>query len=390
MPTSKIKNILYRFALPLAAPGPDANCLLSTAGGHLIHENVYRKIIRKHHVLGSVLLLSDGAQSVTVYSRSLRPEHNPLISPVFRVASITKMATALMALICVQKHLIDLDVPVQSVMPREFRDSEELNGVTLRHLLSHTAGLKDPPDMEQSLLAHRSVLDVLKGCRVSKPGEIFRYSNLGFGLIGCVIEELLQESVISAFDHYLFRPLGSRATLNPNLIREEQIMPVTRVLPYHHGCDIRITALGREQFKSPDPFLHYGHTAGSMYTDIDSLRKLMQCLMKRGEPLISQELGLEMTKIHASYGKLSPTLSYGLGLLRINDSKLSDSSIWGHQGYAYGCADGAFWEEKTGRLMIFLNGGCSEARVGRLGLCNRDLLNFAFRKEIPSWISSQK
>ena len=88
---------------------------------------------------------------------------------------------------------------------------------------------------------------------------------------------------------------------------------------------------------------------------------------------------------HASYGNLSPTLSYGLGVLRINDPGISDSMILGHQGFAYGCADGAFWEKSSGRIMIMLNGGCSEARAGRLGLLNRDLLRWAFRKELPLW-----
>jgi hypothetical protein len=44
-----------------------------------------------------------------------------------------------------------------------------------------------------------------------------------------------------------------------------------------------------------------------------------------------------------------------------------------------------FWEDSTGNIMILLNGGCSEARYGRLGCANYDFLRWAFRKEIPSW-----
>ena len=93
----------------------------------------------------------------------------------------------------------------------------------------------------------------------------------------------------------------------------------------------------------------------------------------------------EMKKKHPSYGALSPTLSYGLGLLQINDSHISGYRVLGHQGFAYGCGDGAFWEEGTGNILIFLNGGCSEARTGRLGSANRDFTSWAFRKELPSW-----
>jgi len=122
-----------------------------------------------------------------------------------------------------------------------------------------------------------------------------------------------------------------------------------------------------------------------MYTTARSLRKLLDILISDGAGFLSPDSVAEMKKQHASYGALSPTLSYGLGLLRIDDPAISPSRLLGHQGFAYGCADGAFWEEETGRLVIFLNGGCSEARTGRLGSANRDFAAWAFRKELPSW-----
>ena len=162
-------------------------------------------------------------------------------------------------------------------------------------------------------------------------------------------------------------------------------MPVVRVLPYHPGTTLTVTKLGRIPLDHPDPLRHYGHTAGSMYTDIASLKKMLACIRDGGVPLLSEESASLMKKQHAAYGAASPALFYGLGLLIIRDSALSPGRILGHQGFAYGCADGAFWEEDTGRMMIILNGGCSEARTGRLGLCNRDMLRWAFRKELPLW-----
>ena len=122
-----------------------------------------------------------------------------------------------------------------------------------------------------------------------------------------------------------------------------------------------------------------------MYTDIGSLLRLFQMLVTNNSQFLSENAVNEMKLQHASYGRLSPSLSYGLGLLRIQDPYISDSVIYGHQGFAYGCVDGAFWEEKTGRIMITLNGGCSEARKGRLSCSNRDMLYWAFREEMPSW-----
>ncbi len=162
-------------------------------------------------------------------------------------------------------------------------------------------------------------------------------------------------------------------------------MPVTRVLPYAVGKDVVITKLGSRPLLSPDPLRHYGHTAGSMYTDILSLQKLLDTLVRDDADYLSAPMKAEIRRQHASYGSLSPTLSYGLGLLRIDDPSVSDSPVYGHQGFAYGCVDGAFWEENTGRSVIMLNGGAGEARTGRLGLLNRDILRWAFRKELPAW-----
>jgi hypothetical protein len=162
-------------------------------------------------------------------------------------------------------------------------------------------------------------------------------------------------------------------------------MPVTRILPYHEGEDLIMTPLGRIPLNEPDPLHHFGHTAGSMYTTVGSLQKLLNVLIRGDSGYLSPASVEEMKKQHASYGALSPTLSYGLGLLQINDSRISGCRVLGHQGFAYGCGDGAFWEEETGHLLIFLNGGCSEARTGRLGSANRDFTSWAFRKELPSW-----
>jgi hypothetical protein len=71
--------------------------------------------------------------------------------------------------------------------------------------------------------------------------------------------------------------------------------------------------------------------------------------------------------------------------LIIRDRRISPHTVYGHQGFAYGCVDGAFWEDGTGNIMISLNGGASEARSGRLGILNLELCRWAFREEIPEW-----
>lgn len=384
MPTTKFKNMLYRAMLPFCAPRCSSHPVSFMNGHPLSSRPEFESLLRRHHVLGSAVLLSSGTGSTLICSDSASPCHKSHPDTLFRVASITKTATAILAMRLADQGILDPDAPIMAY----FHDSSVcsvLKGITLRHLLSHTSGLIDPLSLEHSVENGIPFTDILIDSRKYQPGHSFHYSNLGFGLIGCVFEAILNLPVGQIYQDYLFKPLKMNASLEGCLLPVDRIMPVTRILPYHKQQDLVLTVLGSKPLTTPDPIRHYGHTAGSMYTDISSLQSLFNVLILNNHHFISDSSLNDMIAEHASYGSLSPTLSYGLGLLRINDRSISDKMIYGHQGFAYGCADGAFWEEGTCRSVIMLNGGSSEARIGRLGVLNRDLMRWAFRKELPSW-----
>ena len=384
MPTTQSKNLLYRLMLPFCAPGCGRNPLDSVSGHTIRYQDEYIHLLKKHHILGAATLIADRRDTAVLFSSSEDPEHHAAEDTYFRIASITKTAAAVLTMKLVDQGLLGLDLPVHTWLPGNPSDTG-LRGVTLRHLLSHTSGLSDPDTLEYDMQNGRPFPELTKHSLHAQPGEVFRYSNLGFGLIGCIMESILNKPLGAIFEEHLFRPLNMNATLSAGMLPRNKIMPVTRVLPYRKGNDLTVTPLGEKLLTAPDPLCHYGYTAGSMYTDISSLYTLFRILFSSGGSFLSDWAVREMKKPHAEYGRISPSLSYGLGLLIINDPSLSSGSIFGHQGFAYGCVDGAFWEERTGNVLITLNGGCSEARTGRLGRSNRDLIRWSFRKELPTW-----
>ena len=382
MPTTWYKNTLYRLLLPFFAPGCGRHPVTSFTGHDLFSVHDLSALLRRHHVLGSAVLVSSPDNYSLICSSSASPLHEAHPDTFFRVASVTKSATALLCMRLSEMHIIDLDMPVSDYFS-SVPEVSPLKNVTVTHLLSHTSGLSDPPCLELSLEKGVPFTQLLSDALINTPGTAFHYSNFGFGLIGCVLESVLDKPIGQIFRDYLFDPLNMNATLEGCLLPPDRIMPVTRIFPYKKQ-DLVLTRLGSEPLRNPDPFCHYGHTAGSMYTDVFSLHTMLKTLAY-SNPFLSDHSRDLLCEEHASYGKISPSLSYGLGVLRIRDSKLSDHMIYGHQGFAYGCADGAFWEADTGNMLIMLNGGCSEARIGRLGILNRDLLHWAFRKELPLW-----
>ena len=388
MPSGKLANLVYRAALPAA--GVRSVLTHETVGLPPAFPGRYRRILARHHVSGASLLLRDGDKQLEVFSSVTGPRAKDVTrSTLFRVASLTKMVTVAAVLRLCDRGLLRLDDALADVLPGA--GGTPAGSITLRQLLSHTSGLRDTPAADAAL-AHgdswRKVLDA-PGTVGAAPGETFAYCNFGFGLAGCVLEQATGLPVSGVLSREVLQPLGMRGSLDASTLDPGGILPITRVLSRHRMPDVQVTPLGRIPLAAADPERHFGHTAGALYTDAPSLSRLLGMIaaggVHEGEPYISPAMAAEMTRVHAVYGRLSPTLAYGLGLLIIRDARLSEHRILGHQGFAYGCADGAFYEEGTGRQVIFLNGGCSEARDGRLGVCNRDILRFALREEMAAW-----
>lgn len=136
---------------------------------------------------------------------------------VFHVASISKQFTAMSILLLVQRGHLSLDDEVQKHIP-EWSDSR--NRITIRHLLTHTAGLRDPfllrelapprdrafdTDAIASLLARQQGLNFA-------PGSQFQYSNGGYALLATIVKRLSGQSLRAFAGANIFAPLGMTQT----------------------------------------------------------------------------------------------------------------------------------------------------------------------------------
>ncbi len=380
MPTTRLKNMLYRVALPLKAPSVKGK-LSHTCHGKKTDLSSYERILVNHHVHGASLYLASGSDVFSRIDTSV-PQHTADSSTLFRVASVTKMATSLITLRLVDEGAFTLDTSVADLL-----HLPSLSGITVRQLLSHTSGLRDVPQTEMALLKGQTLQEVLdfKGVRTSE--KSFAYCNLAFGILGSVMETVTEKSLRDVFADMLLRPASMDGTIDASVLEENQIMLCTRVLPYHPEHSLRKTQLGSVPLDKPDPVHHFGHTAGALYTNAESLDHMLEIIRTgsyNGHRFLSPHLLKEMKRIQSHYGRRSPTLHYGLGLLMIQDPRMSSHTLYGHQGFAYGCVDGVFYEDETERRVIFLNGGCSEARTGMLADSNRDILQFGIR-EMKTW-----
>ena len=184
MPTTPMKNLLYRLALPFLAPGVKGKMNHACQGQTVNCLKAYERVLEKHHVCGASLLLCDGERQALVHTSCREPDHPADDRTMYRVASITKMATALVTLMLCEEGRFTLDTPVVELLPAG--DLPALRGVTVRHLLCHTSGLRDTLALDKALWEGATYHAVLQseGVRGGEPGGEMSYSNLGFGLLG--------------------------------------------------------------------------------------------------------------------------------------------------------------------------------------------------------------
>lgn len=132
---------------------------------------------------------------------------------VYRAGSITKLFTVAAALQFAERGQLDLDVPIQRVLP-EFHIGSRFTetNITPRQLMSHHAGL--PRDLARGMWGQttgdfKAVLDYLRDSELSyPPGQVFSYSNLGLSVLGAAIERLANRPFAEHVASTVLQPLG--------------------------------------------------------------------------------------------------------------------------------------------------------------------------------------
>ncbi len=133
------------------------------------------------------------------------------VNSVFRLGSVSKCFASVLAGTLVSDHVFDWDDPVVKYLPDfELKSKENTAKLSLRHVLSHTIGL--PYHAFTNMIEERAPLDTLfKELRyldlIGEPGKVYSYQNVGYSLIGAVINASTHQSFEEALEEKLFQPL---------------------------------------------------------------------------------------------------------------------------------------------------------------------------------------
>lgn len=300
-----------------------------------------------------------------------------------RIASVTKLVIAMGVMKLVEDGKLDLDADVSTTLGWALRNPAFPDAkITLRHLLSHTSGLRD--DIDYRIPLGSRVRDHIAKpgafAAAHPPGAWFKYSNLGFPVIGTVMERATGERLDKLMNRLILAPLKIDACFNWAMCSDRKVDRAIAL--YHVNGSVRADELkGRRPFCpvvaeegacNLTAYLPGENGAlfspqGGLRISMNDLAKIGQVLLRRGDGLLKPASVDEMSRAAWTFdGKNGDSeggfyCSYGLAVQRLgnrlrtcNDDIFADRrKRWGHAGEAYGLRSGLWIDSKRGRGVAY-------------------------------------
>ena len=332
-----------------------------------------------------------------------------------RIASISKLVLAIGVMRLVEDGKLDLDADVSDTLGWTLRNPAFPDSkITLRLLLSHTSSLTDGAGYWQVPLdgEFRKLLDDPKAWdSAHAPGSYWRYANVGFPLIGAVMERATGERMDQLMQRLVLQPLGLQACYGwptcdaataaravvlygegkPEGDDNQGKKPACGITKASDGsCDLskwragaatnvfgpqgglRISAAGLS--KIGRLLLGDGEVDGVRLLTPDSVRAMIgpQWTLKDGNGLTLEEDDPIRTRggFTCRYGLAVHTLASGLP--DCGDDPFGDGvQRVGHSGNAYGLLAGLWVDRKAGTGVVYFSTGNDTPQPGERSAFSR-------------------
>jgi CubicO group peptidase (beta-lactamase class C family) len=296
------------------------------------------------------------------------------VDDVFPVASLTKPVVAVGLLRLLECGVLQLDDPIARHLPefdhptvlvsydletRAIVTRPALGVVTVRHLLTHTAGIHHgfprPDDVmgtlyERAGVVHGDGMAMAEKIKrlgplplVHDPGQAWTYG-LSSDVAGRLVEVVSGQALDEYLARYVFEPAGMRSTyfLVPAEARSRLVIPHVR-----EGGSVVPAPWARSRGET------YPSGGGGLHTTVGDYARFVQVLVDGGPPILSREIVALMCQNHI--GHLTGFgFKYGLGVGLATDEAPGESPLpVGGFGW-YGIYSTWFWTLPRRRAVVLL------------------------------------
>lgn len=403
----------------LSLPGRPLSglALAVVSGGRIVHEAYFG--VRR-------FAPATGAAGCAAAGRTAEGKPDAAGEPVdadtrWRAASLSKPAAALGALKLIERGFLDPDEDVSAYLGFSLRNPDFPDSpITLRMLLGHTSSLRDADFYFPPLT--RKIRDLLvpggcyyeSGAHFAKkaqgfdlsPGKTYCYCNLGYGILGTIVEKLSGLRFDLYMQQEIFSPLGLDASFNPALLSDEHfddLSPIYRKCPPdsevwnpdgpwipqiddYRGVKPRLPVRVPADSKGPFSLDDYrpGEN-GSLFSPQGGLRiravdlaVIASLIMGRGTDLVSGDSLAMMRQPRWRRDSEASnvvdgdvrTYATGFGLMQAEGTD-GRPGPWGHHGNAYGFLGGMYLFPERDAAYVYFIGGTGAMPEENLGETSR-------------------
>lgn len=214
---SSLQGLTLVLLFPLLSP---ASAQSDAAVSDYVHSQM-----QKQHIPGVAILVARDGTIVRAEGFGLANVELQVpvkAETVFQSGSMGKQFTATAIMMLVEQGKVGLDDPLSKYFPNA---PAKWNEVTIRELLSHTAGFTDYPEKFdfRKDWTEDELLKMVEGIPlVYPPGTKWEYSNLGYLTLGLLIHRVTGEFYGDFLQERIFKPLDMKTT---RIISEADIVP---------------------------------------------------------------------------------------------------------------------------------------------------------------------
>jgi CubicO group peptidase (beta-lactamase class C family) len=278
--------------------------------------------LHEKRIVGTVVLVARNSEVVFEDAAGLadRESGKPMrTDTLFRLASVTKPIVCAAAMALVERGELSLESRVSRWLP-DFHPtlaSGESPAITIRHLITHTAGLdyrlQQPPDGpyaranvsdgfdQPGLSLHENVRRIASAPLVNPPGMAWRYS-VAIDVLGAVMERATNRPLPEIVAERVTRPLGMTdtafhvvdagrlATPYADATPEPKRMSDGEVVPFMGGAGIIFhpsRVFDRASFPSG---------GGGMIGSAPDILRFLETIRRGGRPILSADGAAQMTR----------------------------------------------------------------------------------------------